>query len=194
MSIQAISRNLVVLFALYLLVVYNMARPFVRTTIPSLNYFLFAGLILITLGLLILELFRRRGTIRWVGLVLTLPFAVLSIIYVLGSLACGSMVIDDGGIDYSFERITIEPVGDGTNIVGYRTNGGATTDFGMVIRHEWEPVPGLLIVRDLFDKYHANGVDVVFEDSSYVDLSLGWDSDNSQPYNARIKLYRFVYF
>lgn len=192
-EIQILSKNLWVLAGSYLALLLNFAFPVIRTTQPWSDYFIFAILISATLGMLVAELFRRKGTLKWIGLTLTLPFIVFSSLQVLGSITCGVMVLQDNGVDYSFERITVVPY-KGTNIVGYRTNGGALTDFGMEVRHEWEPAPGLLIVRELFYKYHADGVDIVFDDSGYVDLSLGWDSDNSQPYYARIKLFRFVYF
>ena len=192
-KIQILSRNLWVLAGSYLALLLNFAFPVVRTTQPWSDYFIFAILISATLGMLVAELFRRKGFLKWIGLTLTLPFILFSSLQVLGSITCGAMVLQDNGVDYSFERITVVPY-KGTNIVGYRTNGGALTDFGMVIRHEGEPIPGLLIVRDLFDRYHAAGAEINIDDSGYIDIRMGWDDWNSQPNHIRLKLRRFVYF
>ena len=42
----------------------------------------------------------------------------------------------------------------------YRKNGGATTDFGVMIREEKQILPRLLYVRTLFDKYHLDTIGI----------------------------------
>ena len=44
---------------------------------------------------------------------------------------------------------------NGTQVVAYRTDGGATTDFGIVVRQQQRLMPGLLVVRNLYSEYHA---------------------------------------
>ena len=43
----------------------------------------------------------------------------------------------------------------GSEVILYRTNGGATTDFGVVIRQERTLLPGVKVVRNLADFYHC---------------------------------------
>ena len=45
---------------------------------------------------------------------------------------------------------------NGTQVVAYRTDGGATTDFGIVVRQQRRLMPGLLVVRDLYSEYDAH--------------------------------------
>ena len=53
-----------------------------------------------------------------------------------------------------FDPISIVAV-NGTQVIAYRTDGGATTDFGIVVRQQRRLMPGLLIVRNLYSEYHA---------------------------------------
>ena len=61
------------------------------------------------------------------------------------------------GTDRSFERLRTERIGQHTVAV-YRTNGGAMTDFGIVVRSERTIIPGLMWVNHLCDAYPANAV------------------------------------
>lgn len=56
--------------------------------------------------------------------------------------------------DEAFKRISSTSVGSGT-VVTYRTNGGATTSYGIVVRHEL-PLPfGVKLTRELCSAYRA---------------------------------------
>ena len=43
-----------------------------------------------------------------------------------------------------------------SRVVAYRTNGGATTDFGIRITHEMPVLPGVILVRDLHKGSHES--------------------------------------
>ena len=58
------------------------------------------------------------------------------------------------GKDYSFEKILTYKIGKNQLSV-YRTNGGATTDFGIVIRKEEKILPGLLYTKIIYSRYRA---------------------------------------
>jgi hypothetical protein len=58
------------------------------------------------------------------------------------------------GVDSSFEPIASLPLSR-SQLRVYCTNGGATTDFGIVVRHEMRLLPGLLLVRNVFGEYHT---------------------------------------
>lgn len=62
--------------------------------------------------------------------------------------------IRDKGIDYSLEKINEVNV-SGNFYRLYRTNGGATTSYGLVLRKEVPLVLGLKIVEPIFSKYKA---------------------------------------
>jgi len=45
----------------------------------------------------------------------------------------------------------------GSVVRAYETNGGATTNFGLIVRQEKLLLPGILLVRDLCQEYPAMG-------------------------------------
>ena len=73
----------------------------------------------------------------------------------------------NGGIDPSFEKIRSQDLGS-SRIVTYRTNGGATVDFGTVVRLEKPILPGVYIKRDLLDIYHASDVEFSVVGQDYI--------------------------
>jgi hypothetical protein len=60
-------------------------------------------------------------------------------------------------VDYSFERLRQEQVAKQAFGV-FRTNGGATTSFGIVVRRERVIIPGLLAVKEICSCYPADDV------------------------------------
>jgi hypothetical protein len=56
--------------------------------------------------------------------------------------------------DRSFARVAAVPTSRGT-IVVYRTNGGALTSFGIVVRQQYTVFPGVLVVHNLADNILA---------------------------------------
>jgi hypothetical protein len=71
-----------------------------------------------------------------------------------------------GNVDHSFERQAVLVI-DGSRYHVYRTNGGATTAYGTVVRKETRVAPGLNWVERVFHKYPA------FEITGYQ-LMNGW--------------------
>jgi hypothetical protein len=59
-------------------------------------------------------------------------------------------VIQDGGADSSFEMVTSTSQG-GARLVTYRTNGGAATGFGTAQRLEQPLLPGIYIIRHIYN-------------------------------------------
>lgn len=64
------------------------------------------------------------------------------------------VTVRDSGVDGSFEKIG-ELAADDTHYRLYRTNGGATTAFGLVLRKENELLAGVKSVEVLFSQYRA---------------------------------------
>jgi hypothetical protein len=98
---------------------------------------------------------HRLGKVIAVCVVILLvPY---SLVVLLGSaMTAGAF---KGGHDLSFEQFSELPW-KGTAIRLYRTNGGATTDYGVVVRQERRLLPGIMLVRTVDSFYHCESIDV----------------------------------
>jgi len=94
---------------------------------------------------------------RVVGASVVFPLSVVSGALFLGLvfLAFPSVLVSD--IDYSFERLRRQRVANEWFAV-YRTNAGATTSFGIVVRKEQTILPGLYWVQVMCTCYPADDV------------------------------------
>ncbi len=93
------------------------------------------------------------------------------------------------GIDASLEKIDNIDM-KYSNVSIYRTNGGATTDFGIVVRQEKNIFPGIVLVKDLYNKYHMveASSQVIDEDTIFITITV------QQTDEKEFTLKRFVYF
>jgi hypothetical protein len=69
------------------------------------------------------------------------------------------------GKDFGFDPIQRIPVPDGSEVVMYRTDCGATCSFGIVLRHETSVGSPLRVVRELWSSYPADTADVHLVDA-----------------------------
>lgn len=76
------------------------------------------------------------------------PFSLLFICFIIGDI---DSILKNGGVDYGFECINEIKLSN-ESIKEYRTNGGATTGYGIVIRTEKKIFPGIIFVNTLFEK------------------------------------------
>src|SRR5574338_190590 len=83
------------------------------------------------------------------SLILLIPI-LLSIIFTIFIYYDLKLIKDD--YDPSFEKIKSFQF-DNNFVNVYRTNGGATTDFGIIVRNEREIFPGNLLVKKLYSEY-----------------------------------------
>ena len=83
--------------------------------------------------------------------------------------------IREHGIDESFEKIN-EVMVENSRYRLYRTNGGATTSFGLVLRRETELINGLNMVRIMFSKYDASEGVLRILDEHRMELKIEPDS------------------
>jgi hypothetical protein len=145
----AIGSGLAVVYVLGML---NFSTPVLRLTWPQANAFAFAVLQLIPFILLFLVLSADPFSERVLLIVLLLPAVAF------GGFAGSCSIIDcetmGRGKDPSFEPIEEVPVSAGRLVV-YRTNGGATTSFGIAVRQECQLLPGLRRVRPVWGLYPA---------------------------------------
>lgn len=88
--------------------------------------------------------------------------------------------INEVGRDASFERISEVSVED-SHYRLYRTNGGATTSFGLVLRKETTLIEGLNVVKVIFAKYKASEGSLTVTADKSIELKI-------EPYNRDEKV------
>jgi hypothetical protein len=142
-----------VLAALYALGMLNYWVPTLRFTAPLANALIFSALQLIPFILLVFALAAGPWWARILWCILFVPLAAFAgIVGACGALQSTAIVAD--GVDASFERLDVVPLPTG-HLAIYRTNGGATTSFGISVRQECRLLPGLLRVRHIWGAYPA---------------------------------------
>jgi hypothetical protein len=179
-------QELVIVLAVLVLGFLNLEFPIIRFSWQTAN--LVFGTALFTLPLvlplLVLRLNARRLP-RILAAIIIAPFVAVSL---LVALLTGSCAQDSraNGFDPSFEPIAVLPV-SGSQVTAYRTNGGAMTRFGIVVRHERPILPGLLLVRNVFGAYPASEATLRASGAQGIEVLIG---DRA----TLLKLDRFVYF
>jgi hypothetical protein len=155
---------IVLLALMYGAVLFNWLNPRVRLTIPALNYIAFGvaqGIpLLVSVAVLVA---CRRWWSRLIGGALCAP--VVTVALILGAFAC-SMGLGHGE-DPSFVRLRAVPTRYGMLAV-YRTDGGATTSVGVLVRLECPLMTGVVRVRDLGYGYPADDVQLELLDGAAV--------------------------
>lgn len=147
----------------------NVLDTSLRFEYPPLNYL---TVILLSLALPVVLFWVAssvsRRHLRWptftVALLVSLPAGIISLFALFGLSS-----VKSEGVDASFERIGELKEENGLYRL-YRTNGGATTSFGLVLRKE-RPLPlGLKLVTQLTSFYPAS--DATFERTPYGNVRL----------------------
>lgn len=141
------------LVALYSFGLFNYWVPILRFTSPLANSLAFAALQIVPLTLAAAAVSSGSWWARALTGAVLLPVVAVAVVF--GSCAAiqSTFIIADGA-DASFERLEVVPLAAG-HLAIYRTNGGATTSFGVSVRHECRLVPGLLRVRNVWSKNPA---------------------------------------
>ena len=76
------------------------------------------------------------------------------------------------GKDPTFIQLQTVSAGE-TRVIAYRTDGGATTDFGLAVRQEMTIIPGVLLVRRLLEEYHARDASLEVEGPDRIKVIVG---------------------
>jgi hypothetical protein len=174
----------------YVAFIVNIFFPGVRFTFAIGNYLAFGAAQLIPVGIL----WTARRASGWrricsmgIGLVLCLPAAPFG----LGAAAC-VMLVTPTAQDASFERLHVESNASGTVAV-YRSNGGATTAWGIDVRQECPIVPGLVVVRPLAGDYPADEAAIELENGTAV-IRIETDQERLPDVRPRfVRLRRFCW-
>ena len=139
------------LLGAFVVAVVNWQFPFVRLANHWANgvvAILATGIPLVLLGAAIAHAMRRPNlwgaVLLSAGLlVLSMPFLVVVVVGVF------SLPPHVNAQDNSFEEVARVS----EYLAVYRTNGGATTAYGIVVRQEQPVFPGILLVRNVFSRY-----------------------------------------
>jgi ABC-type sulfate transport system permease component len=167
--------------------------PVLRFTNPTANAVVLALAFLMPVAASVLGFFLFRATKSpgrfAVAVALTLANALPLVVvgFHLLSLTAAN------GIDSGFELINAVPI-DGGRIAVYRTDGGALTSFGIVVRQERLVVPGVLVVRKLCGGYPAKEAQVTVEPSGWASIHVPDYRDGGPTQDCRVKVRRYVYF
>lgn len=169
------------LVSIYLLVLLNVFYPAVRLNFAAANYGAFALAQFIPIRILTTARLGA-GWRRWSALVVGTLLLVPAFPLGLGAAGCAVLSLSE---DRSFERQQTMPTDFGTVTI-YRTNGGATTAFGIVVRQECRVVPGLLVVRQLAHGYPADESHIELQSRGAVHIVFVDNGERPAARNDRI--------
>lgn len=135
----------------------------------------------------------RMGTwwSKAVALIAVIPLLLYTFVFLLGAVMVGASY--ENGRDLSFERFR-ETSWKGSEIRFYRTDAGATSDVGVVIRQERGLVPGVLLVRRLDDFYPCYSLDAASTDNGIEIRDGRSECSGFQDGRREYRLRPFVYF
>ncbi|EGW39762.1 hypothetical protein DOT_2377 [Desulfosporosinus sp. OT] len=139
----------ILLIALYIIAIFNFLYPVIRFDSRLLNSVFTIFVLLIPTVLMIKGFFFRSlvakilNTLIWV------------IPCILGILLMPIMIAPIG-----FEQIKNLSL-DNSDIVAYRTNGGATTSFGILVMQEKNIIPGIKLVKRIYGQDHKENVNMI---------------------------------
>lgn len=150
-------RNHLVLLGLIVLVILIKFNHVIVFENPIVNLRLTFVIVFIFILLFINSFFLKRIWAKVLSAIIFGFFCLGSLIIILFTLSDIDSLKRNGGKDLGFECISEISI-DKTKIKAYRTNGGATTDFGIVVREEKKLCCGILLANTLYDEYHMDTV------------------------------------
>jgi hypothetical protein len=137
---------------------WQLRHPVLLFAAPLLNSLLGYALALALPWLTVAAIFfLGRRWAKILGGVLSLPLLLYSFVWLLGL----------GLLGVGFDRFA-ETEWKGSSVRLYRTNHGAFTDFGVVVRQEREVFPGILVVRKLDDFYPCFSLGLVADEKAVL--------------------------
>jgi len=142
-----------------------------RFSSPRMNYLFMAAVFLIPIILILIVTRFPNQKISNIGTLIMLPFTLSSILLLAGWIFLMIVWIPEvwlKDVDFSFEKIRQDVVNDEKYAI-YRTNGGATTSFGITVRRETKVLPGLLQVKRICECYPADDVQLLKRNAESLD-------------------------
>jgi hypothetical protein len=172
-----------ILLFIGLITVLNMNDlPFELRLVDAAQNYLFVMVLSIAFPLLLVfwAFNRTSNTYRVLGIVAALVISVPSVlVFVFAS--SDYATIKKEGIGYSFEKIDSLNVND-IDYVLYRTNGGATTSYSLVLRSEQNIFPNINVVKVIYSKYKASESTLSLLSKNQIKMQI-------QPYAIDDELY-----
>lgn len=170
------------LLATYAAVMLNWRLEILRLTSEYANDVGF--LIAQGLPLLALPLYLWRGRRRKHRAILLLLQLSIIISLLFGCLTFVGLKLGYLGTDAAFEKIRSVSTGS-AEVAVYRTNGGATTAYGVIVRHQKLILPGLLLVRRLLSAYPATDAVPVMQENDVVQITVAGLRPTTQTFRLR---------
>jgi hypothetical protein len=171
---------------------WQLGHPIIRLKWPVANEILGLALGLCLPWLTVVAIFRiGRWWSKTIALIAVFPLLLYSALILLGSAMNGFAY--KNGRDLSFDLFA-ETHWKGSEVRFYRTNGGATTDFGVVIRQERGLIPGVVLVRHLDHFYPCYSLDA---ESTNVGIAVNNGRSECRGFQEQRRDYRlkpFLYF
>ncbi len=171
---------------------WQLRHPFLRFGSPVLNQLLGFALAFCLPWLTVIAIFRIG---RWwstaAGFIVALPLLLYTFVLFVVAIMAGSVY--QNGHDLSFDRFAETPW-NGSAVRFYRTDGGATTDYGVVIRQERAVFPGVLVVRRVDDFYPCYEMDAIPTDPGVAITGKDSDCTALSEQRREYRLKPFVYF
>ena len=197
------------LAAVFIVGVANARTGVVQLQSSILNQACIIGVLLLPLAMLALAFGLRRWLLRIAAALAALALAVPSSLFVLILWTNLGMTLESG-YNPAFQllqRIDAKPY----RLAIYRTDGGATTSFGIVIQQERAILPGVVLARAVFHAYPAENAEVVpkgnatfdvhvpaYDEGGYVADWPPWQVQSTRPptpaRHATITLRPWIYF
>jgi hypothetical protein len=185
-------RHVALLSAASAIFFWQLRHPIIRLASPPINELLGFALGLGLPWLTVVAFFRiGRWWSKAVAIVAALPLLLYTFVFLLGSAMTGFAY--KNGHYLSFDRFAETPW-KGSNVRFYRTNGGATTDFGVVIRQERTLFSGVLLVRRVDDFYPCYSLDAISTDYGITITDKRSDCRSFPDQRREYRLKPFVYF
>jgi hypothetical protein len=117
----------------------------------------------------------------WVRIFAASPFAILAVLYPC-TLAL-SMV--GGGPMIQHEVVASVPL-NGSRVVAYRRNGGATTDYSIRITHEMPILPGIIAARNLHHQNHGYRASLAVTGPDLISVSINDGEPKEHPLRKHV--------
>jgi hypothetical protein len=179
-------RNVGALLAATALFFVQVRHPVVISSSRVVNEAIGCALAFILPWLVLVRIsFLWRWWARALAIVLVLPLLLYTFVAPFFMLILTNSSVFDRFAETEWKRSAVRQ---------YRVNGGATTDFGVEIRHERAILPGVLIVRTLDTFYPCHSLKVV---STSEGVQIEDDRSDCESFSGQRRSYRlkrFVYF
>ena len=149
----------------------------IRFQNPYYNYLFVMSLFILLPISIFIKIYSSQNKLMWV--LISLPILFFSSIIIL-FITSDLSDINTYSIDPSFE-LTKQVEYNNTLYKLYRTNGGATTDYGLILMKENNLPLGLKLTKILWEQYHENNATLELIQPNKLKLEI-------QPYSTHKKV------